>query len=663
MKKAVLALASFLLICVAGVSRADPLLAKVFPEWSPFMSMETADPTGLITEARKLMATNPARVADVLKSNISTADPVQKRIAQGLLADALYQTGGKAIFEAAKGYRAMIVDNGPPETLPWLLFMDGNVKKILGFTGEARASLIDATKYGEKPWSAAILFNLSALELEVGNYNAAIADLEEWLAKYKGQAGTPMVLYMLSEANVGRNAVISALAAWDEARALDPDGWLARPEIGYKAAEALQAVGRQDEAARELEKMGQKAPGSQEAGKSRLAAGEMWVQKGRIDLAAAAYAQLADEKPTPDQLEEVYLRLALLGALYSDEVELTEPYPAYKEFYRPRPRFEEVLAKSKNSERRQLAEYGIGELDKKDGEEEKAIAALIRAFKNYPQTPMSGRAYDKFMEIFELEMAHRIERGEFAEAAKLFEEHRETARWSEQRDLGLIHYNAGRAYIGMGQSTKGKKLLEDALFMGTAAVDHQTIKEELLKARMNDREEAAFTEWLTYHPDDAEARVTLARLKAAKGDVASAKSEYGEVLAKEKDPARRVELLRESDRLAPVDAQAALKTVESRKKLLAKNPEAANREDLQEARLKFATGKHAEAIALFEKIPDLTSEDRYVLGVAYRSTGKDEKAAAIFRELVKEKPDPLLADLAKFHLDAMELAKKEQGRK
>lgn len=656
------ALALFVFALLAGVpAHADPLMAKVYPEWSPFMKAETADPTGLITEARKLMAANPARVADVLKNAASSADPLQKRIALGLLADALYQRGGNAMFEAARGYRALLLDNPPADFLPWLLFMDANVKKILGFTGEARAAFGDAMKYGEKQWSPALLFNLSALEVEVGNYNAAIGNLEDWLGRYKGQAGTAMVLYMLAESYAARNGTGQSIAAWEEAKALEPNGWLARPEIAYKVAEQLQSVGRQEEAAHELEKVGEKAPGSQEAGKSRLATGEMWVQKGNIELAARAYAQLADEKPPPDQLEEAYLRLALLGVLYADEIELKDPFPAYKEFYRPRERFDDVLAKSKSAERRQLAEYGIGELERKEGNEEKAIESLIRAFKNYPETPMSGRAFERFMEVLETSMAADVERPDFQSAANLFETYRETARWSPQRDLGVIHFHAGRAYIGMGQTTKGKKLLEDALFMGTRAVDHTFIKEELLRARMGERDENAFVEWLGLHPDDGEARLTLARLKVGKGEAATARAEYGELLAKEKDPAKKVELMRESDRLSPVDPQAALKAIEGRKKLLAKNPEAGNREDLQEARLKFATGKHAEAAAALEKIPDLTPDDVYILGVSYRSLGRDEKAREIFAKLAKERPDPLLGDLAKFHLDAMELSRREQG--
>lgn len=651
-----------LLLLLPVAAFADPLLAKVFPAWSPFVSTPVKDPTGMIGEARKMIFTDPARVAEVLKGAGNALDREQKRMVDGLLADALYQRGGNSLYEASRAYRVIITGNPDPSDVSWLRFMEGNVRKIMGYTAEARYSYEEVLRGAEKPWTASAIFNLGVIALETGDNLTAVNYFEDWLGRYRGQAGTALVLYCLVEAYSEVRDPVRALAAYDEAKRLEPDGWLVRPEIGYRISEELQAVGKLEEAATELAKLGKTAPGTAEGGKSRLAIGEMWVQKGRIDQAARVYAELVDEKPGADQLEEVQLRLALLGVLYSDEIELTEPFPAYKEFYRPEQRFLEILAKSRSSERKQLAEFGMGELWKKRGEIDKSLEAYARAFQKYPQTPMSGRAYEHFLETVEKGMQEELDRADFAGAARLFETYLPTARWSPQRDLGLMHFLAGKAYVGLGSVTQGKKMLEDALYMGTPAVEPALIREELAKIQVREKDATAMVEWVRTHPDDLAMKLELARKLAARGESPAARELFAEVIKKTDDPAQKLNLIRESDRLAKADVDTALKALGSRRTILAKSPESAgNAEDLQEARLRFAAGEYAKAIPLLEKL-NLAPEDRYILALSYRATGREEMALNLFKSIKESNPDPLTADLVKFHLEMAELSAKEGAK-
>lgn len=651
-------------LLAAGTAFAAPIIAKVKPEWSPFMTAQVSDPTGLVGEARRLIHTDPARVSEVLKSVPQPDDPRQKKVIQGLLADALYQRGQNSIFEAARIYRSLIVGNGDPAFMPWLKFMDANVKKILGFTGEARFAYEEALKTAEKTWEASAAFDLALLDLETGDNSSATQGMEKWLERWQGENGTATVLYGLVEAYVELKELPRARKAYDEARAIDPNGWLARPEIGHRIAEMLEAAGKHDEAAVELEKIGAGRAGTEEGGKSRLATGEMWVEKGQIEPAAIAYAQLVDEKPPPDQLEEAQLRLALLGVNYRDTLELKDPYPAYKEFYRPRQRFEEVLSKSAVTERRQLAEFGLGELERQGGDEKKALEHYERAFQKYPQNFMSGRAYERFIETLEKGIEKKAAAGDAAGGVALYEKYTESAKWAPQRDLGLLNYHAGRAYIGAGMVSQGRKLLQDALYMGTRGVEQSAIKEEILRADVSEKNPSAMAEWIKTHPQDVETKLEYARIMAAKADPGKAVAAYNDALAAIKEPALRIEVTRERDILGVTDTQSALKALSARKTFLDKNPGApGNREELQEARLRFANGEYQRVIALLEKEGELKTEDRYILALSYRSTAKNEKAAELFKTLAGDKSDPVISGLASFHLDVMALEKSERGRK
>jgi tetratricopeptide (TPR) repeat protein len=444
----------------------------------------------------------------------------------------------------------------------------------------------------------------------------------------------------------------------DEGLRLGAEDWLVRPEIGYRLAEELKKANRMEEAVALLDKIAVRYPGASTAAHARLLGGTFWEDLGKPELAARAYAELIDQKPTPDDEEAARLRLALLGVQYADTVNLTEPLPGYRDFYRPQPRLEAVF-NGRNVERKQMALFGLAEYERKIGVPEKAIDMYISTFKQYPETPVSGRAYERFMDFFEERLAAENASGNYLKTIETYEKYKPFALWTTTRDVGGLSLRAAEAYRALGSPRLARTMYEDALLSGTRAAAHEELAQEILKTRVDQNEPEAYTAWLATHPDDIPIRLKLARSLKTQGNAEEARVEYRKAANSEKNQEAKLAILQEADLLLNQgdNVDERLKAVEDRRKILEKDKKAppASAERITEARLLFAGGKHTEALKLLEKIENPGPEDRYLTGLCYRALGRNVEAKALFEKLVAEKADPLVADLAAMHLSVMSL--------
>ena len=112
-----------------------------------------------------------------------------------------------------------------------------------------------------------------------------------------------------------------------------------------------------------------------------LLAGGFFEAEDDVPAAARLYARVLDQEERDGrEMGRVRLQLALLGVAHADEVDLVEPYPAYRLFYRPGPALEE-LAAGPDPELAQGALLGLAESARRDGRTRRALQLRSRAFR------------------------------------------------------------------------------------------------------------------------------------------------------------------------------------------------------------------------------------------------------------------------------------------
>jgi tetratricopeptide (TPR) repeat protein len=660
-----LALASLLMATCAA---AQVLVAKVDTKWSPYVSMRVDDPSGLVGEVRELLSVDPGRVTSVLIRSKPTTEEM-KRLYRGLRADALYQQGGNALYNAQRIYREII--NSEPEEAEssWANFMDGNIKKVTGSASVARVAYHEALiSKREWPWSPALTFNLGSLEVETGNYAEAIPLLERWLGLWGDKTGSALCRYLLAEAYSNTRQGIKALDFLDSAASLDPDVWIARPGIAFSLMNDLEKAGRLTDAALMLGKIPGRYPGTVNAGRARLAAGKLWEDAREVAKAAASYAQLVDEGPLPDDEQEARLRLAFLGLYHAEKVELTQPYPAFKNFYRPQ-EILEVIEREGTPDRQQRAIYGLAELSRFAGHNRRALEQYSQVFRLFTETAMSGLAYERFMDLLEKHMAEKMAAAEYLQVVSTFEFFREASKWALTRDRGAILAYAAEGYRKLGAPQLSHDLYESALYSGTRAVPTKKLREYVARAKVGIDEPGAIDQWLKAHPKDAEVKLKLARAKKVEGKTKESRELYLDAAALFDDPLARLEVLREADllleELGDLDQRIAAAQTRSRvaEKATGKlGAEERGHSRLVEARLRFASGQYGKAVGLFTKLDALAAEDSYLLALSHRALKQNTQARELFTTLTEKADDIIIVGLARLHLDVMDMQQKESVR-
>ncbi len=636
------ALAAVGLACRA---EAAGLLAEVDPTWSPFVRSAPApgfEP--LVREARELLATDPQRVARVLgKALAAGGAPRQVR---GLRADALYQVGGDALWQAERGYRELLKEDLTPVEAAWCRFMLGNIQKGLGFPEAAEVEYRQALPEAREPWKAALRFNLGALLLETGRPAEAVRELGAWVRDYPGAPGRALALYLLGEALERSGEPARAAQRFREAEALDPDAWRARPETGYAMARTLLQEGEPARATAVLETLAEAYRGTPEAEKALLESGRIWEREGNIPAAARAYARLLDQGAGAEAAREARLRLALLGVDHADEVELTEPFPAYRIFYRPRPTLEEI-AGGRDPEAAQRALEGLARLARKEEAVEEALRLLVRVFEDYPESPESGRAYEAFMDLLNQAVGGRLRSGDPVGAAMLFERFRASIRWVPTRDVGGLLVLAAEAYEAAGAPGLARDLYQEARSRGTRALRAWELDARILRTRAAEGDPDAVRRVAELHPEDWRAQVAWARILADRGSDGEARRAYGRALEAAPSPAVRYRIRVEADRVGRRSAptRELLAELEGREKLWARLSQA-QRDGLVPppviagARLRFALGRYKEALQAYGTAGDTEDADRFLRALALARVGDSAGAREAWAALAEEGAAP-----------------------
>ncbi len=612
-------------VCLATGAAAG-LLAEVDPAWSPFVRAAPApgfEP--LVREARDLLATDPGRVARVLGKALAAGEaPRQLR---GLRADALYRVGGDALWQAERGYRGLLKDDLDPVEAAWCRFMLGNIQKGLGFPEAAEVEYRQALAQAREPWRAALRFDLGALLLETGRPAEAARELGAWIRDYPRARGRALALYLLGEALERSGEPARAARRFREAEALDPDAWRARPETGHAMARTFLQEGEPARATAVLEALARAHRGTPEAEAALLESGRIWEREGNVPAAARAYARLLDEGAGADTAREARLRLALLGVEHADEVELTEPFPAYRIFYRPRPTLEEI-AGGRDPGAAQRAVAGLARLARKEGRVDEALRLLARVFEEYPESPESGRAYEAFMDLLAEGVSARLRSGDPVGAAMLFERFRSSTRWVPTRDVGGLLVLAAGAYEAAGAPGLARELYKEARSRGTRALPLRELDARILRTRAAEGEPDAVRQEAELHPGDWRAQVAWARILADRGSDGEARRAYARALEAAPGPAVRYRIRVEADRVGRRSAPTPelLAELEGREDLWARLPQA--RRDgllpppgIAGARLLFALGRYGEALGAYRAAGDLNEADRFLVGLALARAG------------------------------------------
>lgn len=644
------------LAVLSAVPAHGRLLARVEPVWSPFVRGSVGDDVrSLAVEARGLLSSDPGRVAFILGRAPLPAGP-SARVLRGLRADALYHVGGDSLFEAQRLYRSLGAEEGDPAETAWVRFMVANIHWGLGFHREAEIQYREAHRGPAGPWTPALRFNLAVLTLAEGRFSEARDTLLAWAEDYPREPGRAIVLYLLAEAEAALGDEGAARHRFREARELSPEGWLARPETGHALAELLRRDGRVEEAVGVLEQLAADWAGSDAGARARLLVGEIWEAEGEVVRAARAYAGLLSGGTTLEGAKEGVLRLALLGAEHADRVDLTEPVPAYRAFYRPQPTLEEVAA-GRDPRAAQRALRGLAVLVRAEGKVEEALGLLIRAFRGFPESPESGRAYEAFMALLEGYLAERMAAGAHADVVVVYESLRGPMAWVPTRETGALTLMAAQAYEELGTPALARSLYEELLVRGTRVISSEELAVRLLRAQAAEGDPKALRSraeirrgWQTLR--------TLARTLAASGDLDQARETYLEALRAAPGPAEQVPLLAEADALFVPRAATPelLEALLARRALWQTLPPGAERQGwdahgrLVEARLRYASGDPETAARLLRAFPQLAAEDRYLLALAERDTGNAARAAELLRAL-SEEDAPLFSGLARMHLD------------
>ncbi len=632
------------------------LLARVEPGWSPFAQGPVSEEVrSLATEARGLLGTDPGRIVFIL-GKTALPEGAPGRLLRGLWADALYQVGGDALFEAQRLYRSLETETADPAEKAWVRFMLANTHRALGFDREAEALYRSAGEGPEGGWSPALRFDLAALALETGRVPEARDALGAWLASYPAEPGRPLALYLLGEAEAALGDAAAARERFREARALAPDAWLARAKTGHALAELLHGDGRTEEAAALLEILAADREGTAEAARARLGIGELWESQGQVARAARAYARLIEEGTTPEAAREARLRLALLGAEHAARVELTEPLPSYRAFYRPGPTLEEVAA-GRDPLAAQRALQGLARLARREGRVEDALGMLVRVFRQYPESAESGRAYESFMTTLEAYLQERLAAGAYGDVVVLFGALKGPVAWAPTRETGALALAAAQAYEALGTPTLARALYEELQTLGTRVLPPQDLAARIQRAKAAEGDPEALRR-LAEGAQASRPLLALARARAAAGAVDEARRAFLEAARAAPGPAERVSILAEADALlAPRAATGDLLEALGRRRALWQSlpagPERAEWEAhgrVAEARLRYAAGEPGAAAELLRGVPDPGPEDRYLLALAERASGHPERAGEIFRALAGG-DSPLFAGLARAHLE------------
>lgn len=659
--------------CLSSSARAA-LLAKVEPGWSPFLTTPVlggSEGAELVSEARGLFATQPARVAEILARQ-PLPNNAAGRIARGLRADALYQAGLKGLPDAQKLYREVVTSVVPPAEEGWAQFMLGNIRTIQGLTKEAEVSYRMALKGAEGPWRAAAVFDLGVLLLDAGRRPEARDTFQEWLRRYASEPGRPLVLSLLAEAHARLGETEQALARFAEARAADPNAWVVRPETGYLLAEVFRRAGNLEEAVRVLDAVPRAHPGTLEGAKAHLTVGRLREAEGNVEAAVRAYGQLLDEGATPDEGQEALLRLALLGAEYNNRVRLRDSYPAYRTFYRPEPTLEET-SKGKEPARSQQALRGLGLLAQRDGKSLDALRLYARAFQQSAKSAESGRAYESFATCLEGYLTERAKAGKPMDVVTACETFRDALGWSPDRDKGPFFVPLAEAYRALGAPRLAREVYEKLLREGTRTLSPAELEARLVALRAQEGDPAAVRAVAARRAPaerDAVAEVSLARKLESEGRVVEARDHFLRAADFSPEPAARVALMAEADLLADTLGRTDehLKGLGKRGAVVGQLPAGKNRESWQasstlaEGRLRFARGDYAGTVKAYAKAERLGPDDTYLLALAQKRLGHEAEARALFATVVKG-ADPILANLAGFYLKVSDVQDAARGRR
>jgi tetratricopeptide (TPR) repeat protein len=453
----------------------------------------------------------------------------------------------------------------------------------------------------------------------------------------------------------------SAKTNFAEALQLEPEGWVPRPETGYALAELLRREGRPADAVSVLETLVAAVPGTTIAAQARLDVGGIWEAGNEVAQAARSYAQLLDEGAPSPQSREAILRLGLLGVDHADRMELTEPYPAYRVFYRPRPTLERYAAE-RDPRAAQRAMRGLARLARSDGDVIGALATLARVFQEYPESPESGQAYESFMDLLESHLAERLGAGAYAEVVEVYQGLKGPMGWVPTRDTGSLAARAAEAYEALGAPASARRVYQGLLAAGTRAIENDELTTRVERTRLRGGHLEALRRWVERNPDDRDARSALARTLAREGETSEARQHFLAVARQAPSAEEKLRALVEADRLLPGSATVGelIAAMEARQELADSLPPGPERDAwktqdrLIEARLRFASAEYEVAAGLFREIPELGPADTYLLALAESRAGQRSRAADVFADLV-ESPDALFAGLAALHVELAEL--------
>ncbi|MHB8766757.1 MAG: tetratricopeptide repeat protein, partial [Deferrisomatales bacterium] len=582
------------------------------------------------------------------------------RLVRGLRADALYFSGGAGVLEAQRAYRELAASGPEADEAAWRWFRVGTTHQGLGFGREAETAYQTAASGPPGPWTAALVFDQAVLALEAGRHAEARERLLAWLARYPREPGRALVLALAGECDAALGDPAGALSRFDESRRLDGAAWLVRPQAGFALAGLLRQAGRPGPAVEVLDALAASAPGTAEAARARLEVGSIWEAEGKPGQAARAYARILDEGPTPDEGREALLRLALLGVAHGRQVKLTEALPGYRVFYRPRPTLEEFAA-GREPQRAQRAQRGLASLARADGDVRGALVVLARAFRDYPESPESGRAYEEFMGLLEAHLAERLAAGAHGEVVELYEALRGPMGWAATRDTGAVAARAAEAYEGLGAPASARRVYEAMAARGTRYLAAEELGARVVRTRAREGDLDALRERVGRDPG-WEARRDLARALDRGGDPGSAARLYREAAEATPGPAQKLAALAEADRLAPPGAPPArlLEGLEVRRGVWRALPPGAERDTWEahgrivEARLRFSAGDWAGVVRAFGSPEGLAAADAYLLALAESRSGRPERARQLWSSLASGS-DPTFSPLATLQLQVLDL--------
>ncbi len=638
----------------------DRLIARVHPAWSPYARGPAVGAEALVEEARGLLAEDPARVAAVLGGAPVPAGPAA-RVVQGLRADALYRVGGDQLRQAQRGYRDLAAARPGPEEAAWLAFMEGTIHQGLGFVAEAETAYQAAAAGPPGPWSAALTFNRGVLALESGRHAEAQGRFAGWLAAYPAEPGRALVLALLGECEAGLGNRPAALQRFTESRALQPAAVLVRPAAAHALAGAWRQEGRVAEAAELLEALADARPGTPEGAQARLEVGVAWEAAREPGRTARAYARLLDEGAPSAEADEARLRLALLGVTHGATLQLTEPFPAYRVLYRPKPTLEE-FAGGRDPLAAQRALRGLSGLARAEGDAPGALALLTRAFRTFPESPESGRAYEEFMGLLEGYLAERLGAGAPGDVIAVYETFRGSIGWAATRDTGAAALRAAEAYEALGAPRLARRVYEDLAARGTRQVTPEELDARTIRARAGEGDPGALRRWASRPEADWKARRSLARSLARGGAGTEARAQYQEAVRAAPGAAEALTVLTEAGALGAGQATEGdlLGGLEARRQLWSELPAGAERDAwgahgrVVEGRLRIASGDWAGAARAYGSAAGLEAADAYLLALAEARGGRP----AVARELlaaVAAAGDATFSPLAALHLEVAAL--------